>query len=271
MTERPRRVLPLILAAAALALPGLPTCLPAEEAGEPKLPGAYRAEEVTRGGNLSGRVMVEDPPPPHGDHAVTRDQETCGRAVPDERLLVGPAGELRNAVVSLQGIRAGKPVDTLRRPRLLNAGCRFEPHVLSMSVGQKLEIVNGDPLLHNAHAKMDGVKTVFSISLPVQNQKIPKLITEPGAMKVECDAGHTWMSAWVVAFPHPYHAVTDEGGSFRMEEIPPGRYRVRAWHEELGSQELEVSVPAGGTARVEFRDLSRQPGRILPGGGPHRP
>lgn len=241
----------VLLAGAHPGHPGPP------EEEPPPVRGAYAAVDVASAGRLEGRVLALDPPPPFGDHPVTGDEKACGKRIPDERILIGPQGQVGNAVVSLEGIEAGKPIQISRRPALVNARCRFRPHVLSVSVGQKLEIVNGDPVLHNTHAKMDGVRTVFEVSLPVQNQKIPRLIREPGIMKVECDAGHEWMSAWILAFSHPYHAVTGEDGRFVIDQIPPGTYRVKAWHEELGSQVLETEIPPDGTAVLTFRALAR--------------
>jgi hypothetical protein len=39
------------------------------------------------------------------------------------------------------------------------------------------------------------------------------------------------MLAWLHAFEHPYHAVSDAEGRFQLTGIPPGQYVVRAWHE----------------------------------------
>jgi hypothetical protein len=226
------------------------------ENGGGEQPAGYRAIRIEQGGSLTGRVLAHDPPPPYGDLPVTRDGKICGERIADERLIVASDGGVMNAVVSIEGITEGKAIDTLQRPRLENTGCRFRPHVQTVSVGQKLEIFNGDPLLHNTHAKMGGTTTVFNIALPFQNHKIPKLIREPGTMKVVCDAGHAWMSAWVAAFSHPYHAVTKEDGTFVIDGIPPGSYRAKAWHEELGSQLLEVTVGRAPTA-ISFSDLAR--------------
>ena len=68
------------------------------------------------------------------------------------------------------------------------------------------------------------------MALPIQGQVIKKKITKAGVIRVRCDA-HVHMSAWIMAIEHPYFAVTDENGSFKLENIPPGTYKVIAWHE----------------------------------------
>lgn len=220
---------------------------------------AYTGTEVTDGGAIAGYVVAHDPPRPRRDYPVTTDRRVCGDHVPDESLLISKEGRVANVVVSIEGIRKGKPVDQRIRPRLAAAGCRFVPHVLAVSVGQKIVIYNGDPLLHTVRAVMDPHTTVFDVSLPVQNQKIPKLIRSPGIMKLDSGAGHVWMSGWILAFNHPYFAVTGDDGTFSIKGVPPGTYEIRAWHEVLGTQIAKVTISPGATSEVVFDDLSNAP------------
>jgi len=36
----------------------------------------------------------------------------------------------------------------------------------------------------------------------------------------------------------------------KIENVPPGKYTVEAWHETLGKQTKDVEVKAGQTAKV---------------------
>jgi len=252
---RVRRIA-LIACVGALCAHPAPAARPAGEAPSGREAPAYRGIEVPDPGSISG--VVKAPPPSEAPKPlhVVKDIDKCGERIPDETLLVNAEGEVQNAVVSIENISEGVPIDRTLRPRLYNSGCRFQPHVLAVAVGQKVEIVNGDPLLHSTHAKMDGKVTVFNVALPVQNQKIPKAILEPGLMELTCDAGHIWMTGYLLAFEHPYFAVTDEEGSFGIAKIPPGTYRIRAWHETLGEQVKEVTVKAGENAEIVFDSLA---------------
>jgi hypothetical protein len=51
---------------------------------------------------------------------------------------------------------------------------------------------------------------------------------------------------------HPYFAVTGEDGNFTIADIPPGTYKILAWHEKLGKKQAQVKVAAKGKARVDF-------------------
>ena len=63
---------------------------------------------------------------------------------------------------------------------------------------------------------------------------------------------HAEMSAYVVVFDNPYFAVTAKDGSFKIENVPPGTYKLKTWHEKLKSVEQEVKVEGGKTVEADF-------------------
>ncbi|HWM41104.1 MAG TPA: carboxypeptidase-like regulatory domain-containing protein, partial [Burkholderiales bacterium] len=71
-----------------------------------------------------------------------------------------------------------------------------------------------------------------------------------------CDL-HSWMKSWVVVAEHPFYAVTDAAGAYRIANVPPGKYRVRMWQEALGQTTREVTVAAqGGAADFDVKTLA---------------
>lgn len=209
---------------------------------------AYEVRPVTNGGTVTGTVRLKGEAPSSAPLTVTKDQSACGQSVPDETLLVAD-GKVQNTVVWLEGITAGKE-PAGQGPSLANSECRFVPHVQTIQAGAKLMIENGDSILHNTHGTYEDGQTAFNLALPFPNQKIEKRIRKPGTIAMACDAGHTWMSAYVLAFEHPYHAVTGEDGSFTISDVPPGTYTLSVWHEKLGRKTVEVTVEAGKTASM---------------------
>lgn len=212
--------------------------------------GAYEVKPVENGGTVTGRVILKTDVAASNTLEVTTDENVCGLHVADESLLVTD-GLVQNVVVSIEGIVEGKPPSG-DSPSLTNVGCRFVPHVQTIQTGQKLVIKNEDPILHNSHAVYKGGRTAFNLALPLQNQKVEKKIRKPGIIRLKCDAGHTWMSGYILAFKHPYHAVTGEDGSFAIHDIPPGTYTLSVWHESLPSTTVEVLVEAGRTQSIEI-------------------
>lgn len=221
--------------------------------GSPAVLG-YEAFDVEDGATITGTTVYRGDPKTIGTD-ISKDEKTCGKHVDTPIIEVDENGGLKNVVVFIEDIEEGAAVDESVNISLDNRNCRFEPHVQSMSVRQALSIINSDPVLHNTHAFL-GKRTMFNIALPTQGQKISKRVKKPGLLHVKCDAGHTWMSAWVYVFEHPYHSVTDSSGRFTIGNVPPGTYRVTAWHEELGTQTLEVDLNPGATTEVTFDELA---------------
>jgi hypothetical protein len=50
----------------------------------------------------------------------------------------------------------------------------------------------------------------------------------------------------------PYYAVTDATGSFSIEDLPPGTYRLKAWHPILGTKEQELTVAPNETISLDL-------------------
>jgi uncharacterized protein (DUF2141 family) len=46
--------------------------------------------------------------------------------------------------------------------------------------------------------------------------------------------------------------VSDDNGSYTINNLPPGNYTVTAWQEVYGSQSQKVTVGAGKPATVDF-------------------
>lgn len=175
---------------------------------------------------------------------VTKDRDACGASVPDESLLAS-AGRLGNVVITVKGAPAPPP----GKATLDQRRCRYLPHVQAVAVGSTLEILNGDPILHNVHG-WTGKASAFNVAMPLRDHKVPRRLDRPGLIRVSCDV-HAWMGAWILVTDAPF-AVSGGDGRFAVSGLPPGRYTVTAWHERLGEKSAEVTVPALGEAAVDF-------------------
>ena len=210
---------------------------------------SYEEAAVKDGGGISGFVRYEGKAEKTGYLEVTKNKEVCGK-VADESLVVGVRQGVRYAVVTLEGIGKGKAVEREAVHELDNAKCRFVPRVQTASVGQFLLMKNSDPILHTAHAYTPEGQPHFNVGLyPGRVSRKP--LAKAGVFKILCEV-HPWMSAYVVVSEHPYHAVTDVYGEYQVTEVPPGRYRLRVWHERLAAKEQEVEVKTGAVTKADF-------------------
>jgi hypothetical protein len=51
---------------------------------------------------------------------------------------------------------------------------------------------------------------------------------------------------------HPYYATTDDKGSFKLTDVPPGDYELKVWQEKLGETTQKVTVQGGQETKVTF-------------------
>jgi hypothetical protein len=217
-------------------------------------PGAAAAN-----GSISGVVRVDRVPGRAAPLPIVKDASVCGKEVPNEALLVAPDRGLANVLVAIVGLAPPTPPAPAPAAAIDQVGCRYTPHVQAVRVGTRLSVVNSDAVLHNVHAVSTGPTpaTVFNLAMPFKGQKLPTTLRRPGVMKIRCDAGHDWMSAYIGVYDHPYFAVTDAQGRFTIADVPAGEHRLELWHEPIDRksapliQTVTVRVSDGKASRLE--------------------
>ena len=196
----------------------------------------YREIDVVGGGSVRGRVRLTGRRPQPLILEVSQDTEVCGDTAGALRLSVGRGNGVQNALVYLRGVTRGKQLPLNRNVVIEQQRCQYSPRVAALTLGAEIEIVNRDPILHSVHGREMGARprTTFNIAQPVMGQRTrirKAMLAKEHLLRLSCDAGHPWMSGYIVVTPHPYVAVTGEDGSFVLEEVPPGAYDITMWHE----------------------------------------
>ena len=203
---------------------------------------AYKEIDVANGGAIIGVVHFQGDPSKAEKMEITKDKSCCGAAKVCPRLDVGKNGVVRNAVIYLEGIAEGKTFSSMPDFRVNQKKCEYEPHITLVPLGKSMEIANDDPILHNVHAYY-GMQTAFNIAQPIKGQRTRVKQTQlstSGTIALTCDAGHPWMSGYVFVIPHPYYAVTDNNGRYRLDNIPPGKFTLMMWHEGVAVVNKEI-------------------------------
>ena len=214
--------------------------------------GAYETGDVSNGGTISGEVKFSGDPPAPQKVAVTKDGEVCGKEKTSPDLVVGANKGIQNVVVRLADIKKGKALTPpASNPVFDQKNCEYNPHVLAFPAGSTIDILNSDGILHNVHTTSTANPS-FNQAQPKFKKTIQTKIEKPEMpIKVQCDA-HGWMHAWWVSEDHPYYAVTDASGAFKLADVPPGDYQLEAWHETLGKQTQKVTVKAKEDTKVSL-------------------
>ncbi len=215
---------------------------------------AYETIEVRNGGSIQGIVEYSGRTVPQDrTYTLSSDVKYCGKELSTEKYLISADKRVKNVVVYLEEIKAGKaiPEETVK---VTDIKCTFVPHVSIGFSGSKFIVKNEDPVLHTIHiyTSISG-KTMFNIALPERGSMVKKTLTKTGLMELNCDC-HPWMQGYVYVFDHPYATVSDESGKFIIDNIPPGTYNVKAWHEALGTVGLaDVRVEAGQANEIRLQ------------------
>ena len=213
--------------------------------------GAYEAVAVTDGGTLSGTVTYEGTAPPPQKIDVTKDPEVCGKDKTAPNLLVGQGGGIANVVVVVNATKGKKLEVPAQNPTFDQKTCEFHPHVLAFPAGSTIDVTNSDGILHNIHTTST-VNPSQNQAQPKFKQKIQIKVDKPEwPINVKCDV-HGWMSAYWVSEEHPYVAVTDANGAFKIADLPPGDYQVELWQEKLGKKTMPASIKAKEETKVAW-------------------
>jgi len=174
-----------------------------------------------------------------------------GGAAYYDRLLTRD-GRLQNAFVTIrEGLEGYEFPPAEGAVEIDQKGCVYSPRVSAARAGQGVTFVNSDPTNHNVHT-VSKANRGMNFSMPSQNMRTTKTFKKPEIMvRIKCDI-HPWMGGWIGVQRHPHMTVTGNDGAFRFDGVPPGTYKLLAWHETLGEQELVVEIPPRGQGRANF-------------------
>lgn len=187
------------------------------------------------------------------------------------RSSAGQPADPSGAVVYLLGPISRPPAG---HARMVQRHKRLLPAVLPIVAGQSVDFENLDPIFHN----------VFSLSparpFDLGEYRAPGVRTvrfpRPGIVEVYCNI-HPRMAATILVLPNRFFAVTGRGGTFRLEGVPAGRWRLYAWQPlgppahrpvdvpERGSTSLELSLHQTRVQLPAHRDKFGRPYRPRPG------
>ena len=132
----------------------------------------------------------------------------------------------------------------------------FIPHVLAVQKGTTVDFPNNDEVRHNVFSPPDCCNQ-FNLGTYDVGASKPVTFNKSCDVPLLCNV-HAEMSAFVVVLDNPYFAVTAKDGSFTINNVPAGTYKLMTWHEKLRSEELEVTVEGGKTAEVNFELKKRK-------------
>jgi plastocyanin len=131
------------------------------------------------------------------------------------------------------------------RARMDQRNETFVPHVLAVTEGTIVDFPNNDSTYHNVFSLSKTKR--FDLGRYARGRSKSVRFDQAGIVRIFCDI-HSHMSAFVLVFSHPYFAITDADGRYRIDDIPSGTYTVMAWHEGQVRDSRTVVIPAQGSS-----------------------
>jgi len=213
--------------------------------------------QLVSAGEISGKVTLKGTPKPEVTIPLSPE---CGKINPNpvstRHYVVAKDGGLANVFVYIKDAKKAAPAG--EATVLDQVGCMYEPYVMGVVAGQKFKIRNSDPLMHNVHATpKNNTKEEFNFGQVVKGQVNEKSFSTPEVLvRMKCDV-HAWMFAYVGVCDHPYFAVTDKDGNFKINTagLPDGKYTVEAFHQKThvaASKGVSKEIEVKGGGKVDF-------------------
>jgi RNA polymerase sigma factor (sigma-70 family) len=219
-------------------------------------PGGSRAEATITGTVvLVGTIPASNPVNMGGDPFCARFPG------PDAGDLLVRDRRVANVVVRIVKGWTGRAAVPSEPVVLEQRGCRYHPRILAARAGQMIAVRNEDEELHEVVVRA-GTSLVLSQPLGFRARPLElRADRRAEVLRFGCTT-HPWMDAQVVVSETPFFAVTDEEGNYRLTGVPPGEYRLEAWHERLGTRQREVTVAPGVAheASFDFGEEGPRPG-----------
>ncbi len=244
---------------------------------------AYEEIDVQEGGTLQGRVTLQGPvPPPRIFPLVLYPFGPFCKKISDgegnvrlKEFVVSADGGLSNAVVAVEKVEQGKRFEPIRS-EFVAVDCMFHPAEVpdeeqyAVKEGQlhhehplvtvlenhrPISMINKDPVIHNIQVfQNEKGNIILNTPLPVSTAPRGGVLHFAAGKRISqmiCGM-HEFMQSWGFVVDNPYYSKTKKDGRFTIDRLPPGTYKVTAWHPHFEIVEKEVTIPENGAVTLDF-------------------
>jgi len=155
--------------------------------------------------------------------------------------------------------------------------CQYQPYAAIIRTGQSVTVTSSDSFAHNVNVlfKDNDRGLNFAIApkpndYKVVNTSLTKAELQPAWVRNQF---YPHMVGWWLITDHPYNAITDKDGKFKIEDLPPGDYDYAVWHSRSGwinnpdKNPLKVTITADETTTLDTIkvdvDTLVEPGQVV--------
>lgn len=146
----------------------------------------------------------------------------------------------------------------------------FQPYTLAVRLGTRVSFPNRDDVQHHVYSLSSPAR--FEIPLHGGDETESVVMNQTGLVPIGCNI-HDWMLSHLVVVDTPWFGTTDETGRLTLAGLPPGRYKLTAWHPRIRQPaEREITLSGEELTTVALEPHLRPDRRIrrAPAGGGSR-
>jgi hypothetical protein len=203
-----------------------------------------------KGGTITGTVTWDGGAIPKNTAAnVDKDKDHClskGAILQNEFVIDAKTKGVANVMIwVIDAANPSKKIPSKKKPPAIveieQPCCAFVPRVVFITPDQRLKVVNNATIAHNI--RIDGGADGPNLNplMPPKTSHQLKDAIKPRLFPIPYSCSiHGWMRGFLFAVPSPYAEVTaldakgKKPGEFKIEGLPPGKYKLMAWHEKAG-------------------------------------
>ncbi|MFZ6758431.1 methylamine utilization protein [Undibacterium sp. Ji50W] len=129
----------------------------------------------------------------------------------------------------------------------------FSPYLTVVRNGSLIRFPNKDN--HEHHLKSFSPAKTFELRVNSKKEEpAPILFDKTGEVALVCHF-HDWMRGFIYVVDTPYFAKTDASGSAVINNLPAGKYEVKAWAPNMLGEPMTqtVQVASDGPSNIKFQ------------------
>ena len=162
-------------------------------------------------------------------------------------------------VLKVSGVKFPPPAKPVPMDQV---NIQFVPRVLPILVGTAVTFPNKDGIHHHLYSFSKAKR--FERPLYKGTNVEPVIFDKFGIVKLGCNI-HDTMSGIILVLQNPYFGITNKQGKYtirnmssktRDKNIPPGKYKLVAWHEfmrnKIGDTVQDIEVAASGQITINY-------------------
>jgi len=223
---------------------------------------AYQEIEVKNGGTIQGKATMKGGiPEPRVFHLVLfPNLDMCAEVDTDDEMnrllfdfIIDKQKGLKDVVITLEQVDAGKPFPN-KPIDIISENCQFLPVVNVIPQGGTFFVDNQDAVMHNSQVyQSERGKIILNIPIPAEEISEGKVKFQKHYKVFQMICGmHEFMQTWGYRVQNPYYYQTQVDGNYKIDNIPPGEYKITAWHFLMKKRSKKIQISEDETINLDF-------------------